>query len=205
LGREAAIRSLPCRATSLSPSTHLTRHSASDRLTPNDAVGPDRVRRYDPRSTSPARTKITPESVSRTREGQPHKLRRRLAGDLDNIVLMAMRKEPHLRYPSVEQLSEDINRHLTGLPVIARKSTARYTTAKFVRRHRAVVAMTTVTAPRFCLSAASPGRLTRPRWRRQNGPAPSGGSNDVRRLANSLLFELHTVSRSCRTRRPCAS
>src|SRR6195256_2702438 len=42
--------------------------------------------------------KLTPESVSKTREGRPEKLRRKLAGDLDNIVLMAMRKEPPRRY-----------------------------------------------------------------------------------------------------------
>src|SRR5262245_52207434 len=85
---------------------------------------------------------ITPESVSRTREGQPEKLRRRLAGDLDNIVLMALRKEPERRYGSAEQLSEDIRRHLEGLPVIARKDTLGYRSAKFLQRHKAGVAAT---------------------------------------------------------------
>src|SRR5262249_48581618 len=51
---------------------------------------------------------ITPESVSSTRDGQPEKLRRILSGDLDNIILMAIRKEPQRRYASVEQFSEDI-------------------------------------------------------------------------------------------------
>src|SRR5581483_10985683 len=49
------------------------------------------------------------------------RLRRRLAGDLDNIVLMALRKEPQLRYRSVEALSDDVGRHLDGRPVAARK------------------------------------------------------------------------------------
>src|SRR5262249_37724962 len=53
---------------------------------------------------------LTPEIVSRAREEQPEKLRRRLQGDLDNIVLMAMRKEPQRRYAMVNQLSEDIRR-----------------------------------------------------------------------------------------------
>jgi serine/threonine protein kinase len=57
----------------------------------------------------------------RTRTFNPDKLRRRLRGDLDNIVLMAMRKEPERRYASVEQFSSDIERHLDGLPVIARR------------------------------------------------------------------------------------
>jgi serine/threonine protein kinase len=71
------------------------------------------------------RITLTPESVSKPREGQVDKLRRRLVGDIDMIVLKAMRKEPHRRYGSVEQFSEDIRRHLEGLPVIARKRHSR--------------------------------------------------------------------------------
>ena len=63
-----------------------------------------------------------------------------MRGDLDNIVLMAMRKEPARRYASVGQFSEDIRRHLTGLPVVARKDTVAYRTSKFVSRHRIGVA-----------------------------------------------------------------
>ena len=61
---------------------------------------------------------------------EPAKLRRLLGGDLDNIVLMAMRKEPQRRYLSVEQFSEDIHRHLEGRPVVARKDTLGYRTEK---------------------------------------------------------------------------
>jgi serine/threonine protein kinase len=64
------------------------------------------------------------------------RLRRTLAGDLSNILLMAMRKEPERRYSSVEQLSADIERYLNGLPIIARPDTWGYRTAKFLRRHR---------------------------------------------------------------------
>ena len=64
---------------------------------------------------------------------------RLLRGDLDNIVLRAMRKEPHRRYQSAAEFSEDIRRHLVGLPVIARKDTWSYRTAKFVRRNRVAV------------------------------------------------------------------
>src|SRR5438552_2407442 len=53
-----------------------------------------------------------------------------LKGDLDNIVLKALRKGPQRRYASVEQFSEDIRRHLEGLPVIARKDTVAYRTSK---------------------------------------------------------------------------
>ncbi|MBK8267103.1 MAG: serine/threonine protein kinase [Planctomycetes bacterium] len=69
----------------------------------------------------------------------PQTLKRRLAGDLDNICLMALRKEPERRYGSVEQFAEDVRRHLIGLPVIARKDTFSYRAAKFVRRNRAAV------------------------------------------------------------------
>ena len=81
----------------------------------------------------------TPGSVSETREGKPEKLRARLKGDLDNIALMALRKEASERYSSVEQLSEDIGRHLDGEPVKARKPTWPYRASKFARRHQAGV------------------------------------------------------------------
>ena len=61
--------------------------------------------------------------------------RKRLRGDLDSIVLKALRKEPHQRYASVDALSEDIQHHLDGRPVAARKGTFSYRTGKFVRRH----------------------------------------------------------------------
>ncbi|UFP93235.1 serine/threonine-protein kinase [Gloeobacter morelensis] len=65
--------------------------------------------------------------------------RRALRGDLDNIVLMALRKEPARRYGSVDQLVRDIERHLEGLPVAAREDTWRYRTSKFIGRNKAAV------------------------------------------------------------------
>ncbi len=59
-----------------------------------------------------------------------------LKGDCDNIVLMALRKEPERRYASVERFSDDIRRHLEGKPVLARKATLGYRTGKFVARHK---------------------------------------------------------------------
>jgi serine/threonine protein kinase len=67
-------------------------------------------------------------------------------GDLDNIVLMAMRKEPQRRYSSVAQFSADIRRHLEGLPVQARKDTFGYRSSKFIRRHRIGVATAVIVA-----------------------------------------------------------
>jgi non-specific serine/threonine protein kinase/serine/threonine-protein kinase len=132
---------------------------------------------------------ITPESVSRTREGQPEKLRRRLAGDLDNIILMAMRKEPQRRYASAEQLSEDINRHLTGLPVIAHKQTTGYRTRKFVRRHRMGVGMAVVSV--LLLVGGLVATAYQARVAEGERARAERRFDDVRRLANSQLFELH--------------
>ena len=62
--------------------------------------------------------------------------RRRLRGDLDNIVLKALRKEPDRRYASVAELSDDLRRYQEGLPVEARSDTVGYRVSKFVRRNR---------------------------------------------------------------------
>ena len=75
------------------------------------------------------------EAVSETRDKARKRLRKKLSGDLDNIILMALRKEPHRRYHSVGQFSEDIRRYLEGHPVMARLDTPGYRIAKFVRRH----------------------------------------------------------------------
>jgi len=82
----------------------------------------------------------TPEAVSRLRGTEPERLRRRLKGDLDNIVLKALRKEPGQRYASAEQLGTDVARFLSGSPILARKATAGYRLRKFVLRHRVSVA-----------------------------------------------------------------
>ncbi|MDQ3063176.1 MAG: serine/threonine-protein kinase, partial [Acidobacteriota bacterium] len=63
-----------------------------------------------------------------------------LKGDLDNIVLMAMRKEPERRYSSIEQFADDVRRHLAGLPVLARQDAFGYRAGKFVSRNKAGVA-----------------------------------------------------------------
>ena len=76
------------------------------------------------------------EEIARVRAMRPRALRRRLQGDLDNIALMALRKEPARRYGSAAQLSRDLEHHLQSLPVVARPDTLPYRTRKFVRRHR---------------------------------------------------------------------
>jgi serine/threonine protein kinase len=72
-------------------------------------------------------------------EGSPEKLRNRLQGDLDAIVLMALRKEPQRRYVSVQHFADDVHRYLQGAPVRAQRDTVGYRTRKFVTRHKAGV------------------------------------------------------------------
>ncbi len=74
--------------------------------------------------------------VSAARGTSAHGLAARLRGDLDVIVMMALRKEPGRRYASVEQMSGDIGRHLAGEPVLAYGDGRAYRLGKFLRRHR---------------------------------------------------------------------
>jgi non-specific serine/threonine protein kinase/serine/threonine-protein kinase len=112
-----------------------------------------------------------------------------LAGDLDNIVLKAVRKEPQRRYASVEQFSEDIRRHLEKLPVTARKDSWSYRAGKFVRRHKmgmaaaALVVLAVLGGVAATIREAHIAQAERQRAEKR--------FNDVRKLANSFLFEFH--------------
>lgn len=99
-----------------------------------------------PESQERALEIVRPEIVARYRSTAADRLRRRLKGDLDNIALMALRKEPERRYRSVNELSEDIRLHQASQPVTARPDTWRYRSGKFLRRHVAGVAMASVLA-----------------------------------------------------------
>jgi non-specific serine/threonine protein kinase/serine/threonine-protein kinase len=117
------------------------------------------------------------------------KLARQLRGDLDNIALKALHKDPQHRYASAEQLSEDLRRHLEGLPVSARHDTWSYRTAKFIGRHRvgvAAAAMVVVSLAGGLVAATWQARVAR----RERANAQRQ-FNDVRKLANSFLFEFH--------------
>jgi len=81
-----------------------------------------------------------PDSLAAARGTTVPRLRRSLRGDLDTIVMKAMRKEPERRFASVEALLGDLERYRTGLPVRARPDTVSYRTAKFLRRHGFMVA-----------------------------------------------------------------
>jgi len=154
----------------LKPSVVITRHEA----TPH---------------TDDGHHSLTPEGISRTREGNVDKLRRRLVGDLDNILLKALRKEPERRYASVQDLSADLQRHLTGLPVLAREDTFAYRAGKFIQRNKAsvaaaaVVAITLISATVVTTWQATVAKRERAKAERH--------FKEVRNLTNSFLFDFH--------------
>ncbi len=79
------------------------------------------------------------DALGAARGLRPQQLRRKLRGDLDNIVMVALRKEPSRRYASVALLSEDLRRYREHLPVAAQPDTLAYRMRKFVGRHKAGV------------------------------------------------------------------
>ena len=176
----AEIARIVCESVPVRPSTAIT--------TVADTRQDDIPTGADP-ETAGLRTPTGPA----TEPAELHKLRRRLSGDLDNIVLKALSKDPARRYASVDLFSEDVRRHLEGLPVMARPDTLGYRASKFVRRNRVAV-----------LAVAATLRGAR-RRRRRRGLAGAGRSrraaqaerrfDDVRRLANSFLFEVHDAIR----------
>ena len=142
---------------------------------------------------------LTGRSPYRLKSRVPHELaqaildqepqRQRLKGDLDNIVLMAMRKEPQRRYASAQQFAEDIHRHLDGLPVRARQDTFSYRAGKFIRRRKLAVA-----AAALILLTLLVGIITTA-WQARVARAERARAerrfNEVRQLANSIVFEVH--------------
>ena len=102
--------------------------------------------------------------------------------DLQNIVQMALRKEPARRYASVEQFSADIRRYLDGYPVTARSDTPGYRAARFLGRNKVAV-----TAGSILFLALAGATIVTTR----ESQLANRRFNDVRKLANSYLFEFH--------------
>jgi serine/threonine protein kinase len=121
----------PHRLTSRSPQQLTEIIVQRDPLLPSIAVS-----RPEPASSDVAATDPTPEAIAHDRRLSVERLQRRLEGDLDAIMMMALRKESVRRYGSADLLWEDVQRHRDGLPVLAHRGTRWYRTRKFVSRHR---------------------------------------------------------------------
>ena len=131
---------------------------------------------------------------ARARGLSPERLAKRLRGDLDAIVLLALRKEWNLRYGSTEQFASDLIRHLDGRPVLAHRGSRRYRLAKFVRRHRAeVVAGAAITASLVLgagLSLTQARRATQERNRAERAALQSKAASDESAGVTSFLLGL---------------
>ncbi len=132
---------------------------------------------------------LSPEIVSLTRGANPKLLRRRLEGDLDSILLKALKRKPQDRYGSAQQLSDDLRRHLESEPVTARPRTAGYLVSKFATKNRAMavstcavlaVLLTAVVITSWQARVASEQRAIAQRR-----------FDQVRKVAKSFLFEVH--------------
>ena len=117
------------------------------------------------------------------------RLRRQLAGDLDNIVAQALRKDPARRYVSVEQFSSDVQRYLEGRPVAARPETLFYRTRKFVSRNRIPVAAAILVA--VSLAAGIVGTTVQARRADAQAARAERRFQEVRKLANTFVFDIY--------------
>jgi tetratricopeptide (TPR) repeat protein len=112
-----------------------------------------------------------------------------LKGDLDNIILKSLRKEPIARYASVQEFSEDVRRYLEGLPITARPHTLSYRAAKFSSRNRVGVAAAALIFLSLCAG------ITVAVWQAQRAEQQRVLAEkrfaDVRQLANNVVFKYH--------------
>jgi non-specific serine/threonine protein kinase/serine/threonine-protein kinase len=116
-------------------------------------------------------------------------LRRRLSGDLDNIVLKAMNKDPSRRYTSVERLADDVKRFLDGRTVEARPDSWSYRTGKFVRRNRLAVAAGALAI--LALVAGLAIALREAAVARHARTLAEHRLRDVQSITNTLMFDVY--------------
>ena len=129
------------------------------------------------------------QADSRTHSQSAIRNQKSLRGDLDNIVLKALRKEPQRRYASVEQFSEDIRRHLEGLPVIACKDTLSYRTSKFVQRNK--IGVTAAAVILLTLIGGIVGIAWQAHKARVQSARAEQRFSEARALAHSVVFDYH--------------
>ena len=170
--RASEVERVVCEAQPPKPSTAVTRRPSAGVYAPDPVV------------------------VAASRRTSSERLRRLLRGDLDNIALKALRKEPSRRYSSVDQLSEDLRRHMEGLPVGARPGTLGYRAGKFLRRHRLAVTAAAFVAVALLAGIATTAwqaRVAAAHARRAEAERQRADRrfNEVRQLATAFVFDFH--------------
>jgi len=127
--------------------------------------------------------------ISASRSTTPDKLQRTLSGDLDQVLLKALRKEPRERYPSVQSFAQDLRSYLARMPVSARRGTFIYRANKFIKRNKLPLAAAALV---LVMTLAGIAAIVREvRIARSEKALAEKRFNDVRALANSLLFDVH--------------
>lgn len=116
-------------------------------------------------------------------------IRRELKGDLDDVLLMALRKEPHSRYGSVDQFATDLRNYLAGMPVQARGNALRYRVSKFVKRHK--VEMVAACLVVVALVSGIVVSTREARIAEEQRQIAQRHFDSVRKLANTLLFDFN--------------
>ena len=150
---------------------------------------PYRVKTRTAEEIARAITTQEPQRPSAVATSIGSRAQKQLRGDLDNIVLKALRLEPQRRYASVEALATDLDRHSQGLPVLAQPDTLPYRVSKFVARHRVAVMAATVAL--VALLAAMVIVALSERKARVAQKRAEERFQQVRQLAHSLLFDYH--------------
>ena len=145
------------------------------------------------------------DGIAQRRASTPDKLRRMLRGDLDTIVSKALKKNPHERYTSVTAFADDLCRYLKHETISVRPDTFAYRTAKFVRRNRKAMTLTTIAAA-LVIGSLSTGLLVANRERkvaeqrfaqvRQLANKFIALDNDIRGLQGSTKVRMQMVSDS---------
>lgn len=155
----------------------------------------DAVLHDEPARPSAALAHREPSGAGGHRDDRPG---RPLRGDLDAIALQALRKEPERRFTSVQALADDLRRHLTGRPVLARRQTAGYRARRFVRRHRVeTVAALGIAASLVSGAMAVSAQARRATAERDRAETEGARAEDAAREAaavTSFLLELFEPS-----------
>ncbi|MEZ4415337.1 MAG: tetratricopeptide repeat protein [Gemmatimonadota bacterium] len=168
-------------------------HQVSEVILGRDPERPSTaVVRTETRNTGDGRTiEITPDEVGRARGLPPDRLRRRLSGDLDTIVLKAMQKDPGRRYGGAADLAQDLRNHLTGRPVTARPDSWTYRWGRALRRNRLAAGLAVAAAA--ALIAGMLGTAWQARRARAEASLAASERDRAARVAD-LMVEMFRLS-----------